>query len=51
MPVPFAEIRWVLRWIDHQAEELRALNGPAVVPFEDERQFHVQLHVSLLIPA
>jgi hypothetical protein len=35
LPVPFAEVRWTLRYIDHQAASL-----------QDERQAYVQMHFS-----
>lgn len=34
-PVPFAEVRWVVRYVDHQASV-----------YEDERQMYLQMHFS-----
>jgi hypothetical protein len=38
VPVPFAELRWALRWIDHQDE--------AAYGFKNETQSYLQLHLS-----
>jgi hypothetical protein len=38
VPVPFAELRWVLRWIDHQDE--------TAYGYRDETQSYLQLHLS-----
>ena len=41
VPVPFAEIRWTLRYIDHRADQ-----DPLGVEIEDEKQAYVQFHFS-----
>jgi hypothetical protein len=41
-PVPFAQIRWTLRYVDHAAERLPGLG----VGVEDERQAYLQFHFS-----
>jgi hypothetical protein len=41
VPVPFAEIRWALRYINHKADEF-----PDGTPIPDERQAFVQFHFS-----
>ena len=40
-PVPFAELRWALRYINHKADEF-----PDSTPIHDERQAFVQFHFS-----
>ena len=45
VPVPFAELRWTLRRIDHKAEAFRDVFGFAV-PIDDETQSYLQLHFS-----
>jgi hypothetical protein len=42
VPVPFAELRWTLRFINHEADSYRADN----VPIEDETQTYLQFHFS-----
>jgi len=42
VPVPFAELRWTLRFINHEAESFRADN----VPVDDETQTYLQFHFS-----
>ncbi len=41
VPVPFAEIRWALRYINHKADHF-----PDGTPIDDERQAFVQFHFS-----
>ena len=41
LPVPFAELRWTLRWIDHRADQ-----DPLGLDIEDEKQAYVQMHFS-----
>ena len=38
-PVPFAQLRWTLRWIDHKADQF-----PDSTPISDERQAYLQFH-------
>jgi hypothetical protein len=38
VPVPFAEVRWVVRKIDHKDED--------AFGFEDEMQYYLQAHFS-----
>ena len=40
-PVPFAEIRWALRYINHKASRF-----PDTTPIHDERQAFLQFHFS-----
>jgi hypothetical protein len=45
VPVPFAELRWALRFIQHDASDFRDFFG-AVVPIHDETQSFIQFHFS-----
>jgi len=45
VPVPFAELRWTLRRIQHEADSFRDVFG-AAVPIEDETQSYLQFHFS-----
>ncbi len=45
VPVPFAELRWALRLIHHDASEFRNVSG-APLPIKDETQSFVQFHFS-----
>ena len=41
LPVPFAELRWTLRYIDHRADR-----DPLNQEVEDEKQAYLQMHFS-----
>jgi len=45
VPVPFAELKWALRRIDHKADAFRDAFGTRV-PIDDETQMFLQVHLS-----
>lgn len=46
VPVPFAELRWTLRMIDHDGDEFRNDFSGGKTPIEDETQMYLQFHFS-----
>ncbi len=45
VPVPFAELRWTLRKVEHEADAFRDAFGQKV-PIDDETQSYLQFHFS-----